>query len=163
MAGFIDELRGRLVTPHIAVDGHVARTGKRRKTGIAGRALGGDDGRHRTLVDVEAEDVGARIVTRHVEVVLAARDLAEVELRDENHRTLEMRAGKNLAERRDDAASAAHQHRARVVVLDRVVVFGAVRTGEVLTGTQHKTTTLERHVPRMVESQVSRSSAVGAQ
>jgi transposase len=34
---FVHELRGRSVTPHIAIDGHLTKTGKRRKTAIDGR------------------------------------------------------------------------------------------------------------------------------
>ena len=34
---FVHELRGRSVTPHIAVDGHLTKTGKRRKTAVDGR------------------------------------------------------------------------------------------------------------------------------
>ena len=34
VADFVDALRGLTVTPHIAVDGHVTKTGKRRKTRI---------------------------------------------------------------------------------------------------------------------------------
>ncbi len=37
VSGFVDELRARKVTPHIAVDGHVTKTGKRRRTRIDGR------------------------------------------------------------------------------------------------------------------------------
>lgn len=37
VSGFIDALRARTVTPHIAVDGHLTKTGKRRKTRIDGR------------------------------------------------------------------------------------------------------------------------------
>ncbi|MCG8432972.1 MAG: IS5 family transposase, partial [Gammaproteobacteria bacterium] len=34
VSGFVTELRARKVTPHIAIDGHVTKTGKRRKTAI---------------------------------------------------------------------------------------------------------------------------------
>jgi transposase len=34
---FVHELRGRSVTPHIAIDGHLSKTGKRRKTAVDGR------------------------------------------------------------------------------------------------------------------------------
>lgn len=34
VSGFVAELRARKVTPHIAIDGHVTKTGKRRKTAI---------------------------------------------------------------------------------------------------------------------------------
>jgi transposase len=34
---FVHELRSRLVIPHIAIDGHLSKTGKRRKTAIDGR------------------------------------------------------------------------------------------------------------------------------
>jgi transposase len=34
---FVHELRGRSVTPHIAIDGHLTKTGKRRKTAVDGR------------------------------------------------------------------------------------------------------------------------------
>jgi len=37
--GFVHELRAREVTPHIAIDGHLSKSGKRRKTAIDGRAL----------------------------------------------------------------------------------------------------------------------------
>ena len=37
VSGFVSELRARHVTPHIAIDGHVTKTGKRRKTAIDGR------------------------------------------------------------------------------------------------------------------------------
>jgi transposase len=37
--GFVHELRERGVTPHIAIDGHLTKTGKRRRTAIDGRAL----------------------------------------------------------------------------------------------------------------------------
>jgi len=37
--GFVHELRERKVTPHIAIDGHLSKTGKPRKTAIDGRAL----------------------------------------------------------------------------------------------------------------------------
>jgi IS5 family transposase len=36
---FVKALRERKVTPHIAIDGHVTKTGKRRKTAIDGRTL----------------------------------------------------------------------------------------------------------------------------
>ncbi len=38
VADFVDELRARKVTPHIAVQDHLTKTGKRRKTRIDGRA-----------------------------------------------------------------------------------------------------------------------------
>lgn len=37
--GFVQELRERDVTPHVAIDGHLSKTGKRRKTAIDGRTL----------------------------------------------------------------------------------------------------------------------------
>ena len=37
VAAFIEELRERMVTPHIAVQDHLTKTGKRRKTKIYGR------------------------------------------------------------------------------------------------------------------------------
>mgnify|MGYP002180269655 CR=1 FL=1 len=37
VAGFVDDLRERKVTPHIAVQDHLTKTGKRRKTRIDGR------------------------------------------------------------------------------------------------------------------------------
>ncbi len=37
MAEFVRDLRGRKVTPHIAVQDHLSKTGKRRKTEIDGR------------------------------------------------------------------------------------------------------------------------------
>ena len=36
---FVQALRQRKVTPHIAIDGHLTKTGKRRNTAIDGRAL----------------------------------------------------------------------------------------------------------------------------
>ena len=40
VADFVDELRARKVTPHIAVQDHLSKTGKRRKTRIDGRTTG---------------------------------------------------------------------------------------------------------------------------
>jgi len=37
VAGFVDELRKREVTPHVAVQDHLTKTGKRRKTKIDDR------------------------------------------------------------------------------------------------------------------------------
>ena len=37
---FVEDLRGRKVTPHIAVQDHVSKTGKRRKTKIDARTTG---------------------------------------------------------------------------------------------------------------------------
>ena len=37
VAGFVEDLRARKVTPHIAVQGHLSKTGKRRKSKIDGR------------------------------------------------------------------------------------------------------------------------------
>ncbi len=39
VTGFVTELRDRKVTPHIAIDGHLTKTGKRRKTAIDRRTL----------------------------------------------------------------------------------------------------------------------------
>ena len=39
MTGFVAELRARKVTPHIAIDAHLTKTGKRRKTAIDRRTL----------------------------------------------------------------------------------------------------------------------------
>src|SRR5438876_4564147 len=53
------------------------------------------------LIDRELEDVRARVVSRHVEIVLAARDFVEVELRREDRFLLEDRTGEDLAGRID--------------------------------------------------------------
>jgi hypothetical protein len=37
VAQFVHDLRDRSVTPHIAIDGHLSKTGKRRKTAVDGR------------------------------------------------------------------------------------------------------------------------------
>jgi transposase len=47
--GFVQALRQRKVTPHIAIDGHLTKTGKRRKTAIDGRTT-----RHAGLHDQPA-------------------------------------------------------------------------------------------------------------
>ena len=39
VTGFVAELRARKVTPHIAIDAHLTKTGKRRKTAIDRRTL----------------------------------------------------------------------------------------------------------------------------
>ena len=40
VTAFIGDLRARKITPHIAIDGHLTKTGKRRKTAIDGRTTG---------------------------------------------------------------------------------------------------------------------------
>jgi transposase len=37
VTGFIGDLRARRVTPHVAIDGHLSKTGKRRKTAVGAR------------------------------------------------------------------------------------------------------------------------------
>jgi hypothetical protein len=61
-----------------------------------------DDRAPRTLVDREAEDVGPGVVAHDVEVVLALGDLPEVEVGAQDRFALGVRAGEDLAERRDD-------------------------------------------------------------
>jgi IS5 family transposase len=39
VTAFVQHLKSRSVTPHIAVDGHLSKTGKRRKTAVDGRTL----------------------------------------------------------------------------------------------------------------------------
>jgi IS5 family transposase len=39
VAGFVQDLKDRLITPHIAIDGHLSSTGVARKTAIDGRTL----------------------------------------------------------------------------------------------------------------------------
>ena len=39
MTAFVQELRNRQITAHIAIDGHVRKSGKPRKTAIDGRTL----------------------------------------------------------------------------------------------------------------------------
>src|SRR5207253_7946253 len=65
------------------------------------------------LVDGELEDVGTRVVPGDVEVVLAARDLAEVQLGTEDRLLFENRSHQHFAGRIDDAAAAPHQERMR--------------------------------------------------
>jgi Transposase DDE domain len=36
---FVEDLRGRRVTPHVAINGHQTKTGKRRRTAIDGRTI----------------------------------------------------------------------------------------------------------------------------
>ncbi len=40
VTAFVGDLRARKITPHIAIDGHLTKTGKRRKTAIDGRTTG---------------------------------------------------------------------------------------------------------------------------
>ena len=55
-----------------------------------------------SLVDAELEDVGAGIVADDVEVELAARDVAQVEVRAEDAFFAQQRARHRLAERTVD-------------------------------------------------------------
>jgi transposase len=73
VSGFVQDLRGRSVTPHIAIDGHLTKTGKRRKTAIDKRTT-----RHRGY------EVSQRCRKRIEEVfgwIKTSAGLAKVKLR----------------------------------------------------------------------------------
>jgi hypothetical protein len=70
---FVHDLRDRLVTPHIAIDGHLTKTGKRRKTAIDARTT-----RH------DGYDISQRCRKRIEEVfgwIKSSACLAKVKLR----------------------------------------------------------------------------------
>jgi transposase len=70
---FVHELRDRTVTPHIAIDGYLSKTGKRRKTAVDGRTI-----RH------PAYDVSQRCRKRIEEVfgwIKSSAGLAKIKLR----------------------------------------------------------------------------------
>jgi hypothetical protein len=70
---FVHDLRDRLVTPHIAIDGHLSKTGKRRKTAIDARTT-----RH------SGYDISQRCRKRIEEVfgwIKSSAGLAKVKLR----------------------------------------------------------------------------------
>ncbi len=59
------------------------------------------------LVDEQPKHVRSRVMTDDVEVELAARDLIEVDVREQNLLTIPGGPGEHLAKRVDDAATAA--------------------------------------------------------
>lgn len=70
---FVHDLRDRSVTPHIAIDGHLSKTGKRRKTAVDGRTI-----RHASY------DISQRCRKRIEEVfgwIKSSAGLAKVKLR----------------------------------------------------------------------------------
>jgi transposase len=70
---FVHELRDRTVTPHVAIDGHLSKTGKRRKTAVDGRTT-----RH------PAYDISQRCRKRIEEVfgwIKSSAGLAKIKLR----------------------------------------------------------------------------------
>ena len=73
---FVHDLRDRSVTPHIAIDGHLSTTGKRRKTAVDGRTT-----RH------TGYDISQRCRKRIEEVfgwIKSSAGLAKVKLRGRN-------------------------------------------------------------------------------
>ena len=69
----------------------------------------------RPLIDMELEDVGSRIVPHNVEVELAANNLTEVDLRDENGFTFLFWPRDEIAKGIHDAATARRHDRFRFV------------------------------------------------
>src|SRR6266478_6013193 len=99
-------------------------------------------GHHRlqgALVDRELEDVRARVVSHHVEIVLAARDLVEIELRGEDRLLLEGRPSEDLSGRVDDAAAPAHQQRLGSIAQRIGDVRRHVGAPQDLAGAEHET------------------------
>ena len=78
---------------------------------LGGGAGCGQHGVLRRGVDGELEHIGARVVPHGVEVHLGARNVVEVDLGGEQRVLAIHRPGQHLAQRADDAAAAAHQHR----------------------------------------------------
>ena len=114
------------------------------------------------LVDVQMEDVGTGVVTDDVE-----DQTCRGRYRPESSSATWISSPSNgihqhVAQRPDDEAPAADQHRRRVVALDGAVVRRTIAAGQILAGREDEAAALEGDV-RMVGSQVSRSSTVGAQ
>src|SRR5690554_3572602 len=86
----------------------------------------------------ELEDILTRVVPGHVEVVLAAHLVAQVDVGNQQRAFAVDGAGEHLAERRDDHAAPANQFGRRVVSLHGVVVVRTVCAGEVLAGAEHE-------------------------
>jgi hypothetical protein len=72
------------------------------------------------LVHVETEDIGTGVVPDNVEVVLAAGDIAPVELGDLDQLAF-VRLGQDISQGTDDARPAPNENRRWVVTLEKPV------------------------------------------
>src|SRR5262245_30743342 len=100
-----------------------------------------------SLLDLKPEYIGTRVVSRYVEVELALRYFAGIDVGGEDTFAVAVRSGQHLAERSDDRAAAADQ------------------PGAILTGGQHEAPPFERdvaHTDRKALAIVHRRCAVKA-
>src|SRR5580692_6485826 len=99
-----------------------------------------------TLVDLELKDVGARIVADGVEIVLAANDLGGIDFGYEDGFSFGVGAGKEVAERVDDATATTADDGVRLGVEGRFIVSGEVAAALELVAGEHETAAFDRDV-----------------
>ena len=100
----------------------------------------------RAGVHAELEDVRPGVVPRRVQIQVRAGARPRVEVRDEQCRLVVHGPRARLAERSDDAASAANHDRSRIVAIRRVVVLRIVGPRRELASREHVAAPLQGHV-----------------
>src|SRR5690606_14543825 len=98
------------------------------------------------LVYNQPEDVRARIMPDHVEVVFPSSDVVHVNFCSQYALALVVGACQYLASGADNGASALHQHGVGLIALDGVIVFRKSAASNVLAGRENEAAAFHRHV-----------------
>src|SRR5437773_12453220 len=100
----------------------------------------------RHFVHAELKQVWPRIMASHIEIELAAHDLGRIDLSRNNRFFVVVRSRQQLAERRNDTASAANEYLIGVIAQSARVISRAVAPAQELARGKHKTATFASNV-----------------
>lgn len=86
-------------------------------------------------------------MAHNIQVVLSADDLSAVDLSNQDHFTFRVRSGEKIAERIDNTASSARDHRIRSFAINGIVIIRKIMPPIELVGGKHKATPFDGDVP----------------
>jgi hypothetical protein len=135
----------------------------------ADRTARADDRELRFFIDVEAEDIRPRVVAHDIEVVLATRDVTQVQVRRQDLFAAKIRSGKHLPQGVDNTAAPTRKDGLRRIPTWGDVGGWVVGASRELVAGQDETAALQcdidvsntGRVEPSPKPQISRSEAVG--
>src|ERR1700674_118858 len=114
-----------------------------------------DDRAGRRLIDAQLKYVRAAVLAGHVEVELSTPDIVQIQGRGEYGFALEMWAGEDVAQRADDGAAAAHQHRVGRIAKRHTHGLGKIPLADKLARAQDEAAPFQRDVLHRRQPRVS--------
>src|SRR5579875_1016282 len=99
------------------------RTPRRPRVPALISALIADDWRLRMFIDMQREDIGSSIMTDHIEIIFASRNIGQVKLRPQDALLAVVGACKHLAQGTDDATASTRKNRLGVISKGGLVVL----------------------------------------